>query len=216
MSVPQKRKRRNESAATRVAVHKTVVEGIPVLAENFHTQSHKARTGGNMRYRSSSSRRQAGRLGIGSGANPATTQGMRDMLLGLCFGKKTGVSTGVSAHRYIIKGIIGVSDVDRLKQRIALSDTQMAAYLGTSVATLQRKRAKNATVSFVEGDRIYRLARILAQASALFREEEAAAEWLKSPQLGLDGAIPFELIGTEAGAREVEDLLGRIEYGVIS
>ena len=48
-------------------------------------------------------------------------------------------------------------------------------------------------------------------------ESEAnARQWLNAPQFGLGGAIPLEYAGTEVGAREVEDLLGRIEYGVYS
>ena len=48
-------------------------------------------------------------------------------------------------------------------------------------------------------------------------ESEAKARcWLTSPQLGLGGAVPLEYAGTEVGAREVEELLGRIAYGVYS
>lgn len=129
---------------------------------------------------------------------------------------KHGSSDGIGMHFLIKKGVrIGV--VDDLKKRIGLTDKQMAEYLGTSSATLQRKRTtKIKEISFVEGDRLYRMKRILEKATALFRDEAAAAEWLKSPQLGLGDCIPFDLIATEAGAREVEDLLGRIEHGVIS
>jgi len=34
--------------------------------------------------------------------------------------------------------------------------------------------------------------------------------------VGLGGETPLEYAETEVGAREVEDLLGRIEYGVYS
>ena len=40
--------------------------------------------------------------------------------------------------------------------------------------------------------------------------------WLTSRQFGLGGAVPLEYAETEVGAREVEDLLGRIEHGVYS
>ena len=43
-----------------------------------------------------------------------------------------------------------------------------------------------------------------------------ARTWLAAPQHGLGGAIPLDYARTEVGAREVEDLLGRIEYGVYS
>jgi len=39
---------------------------------------------------------------------------------------------------------------------------------------------------------------------------------LNSKQHGLGGAIPINMLQTDAGSREVEELLLRIEYGVIS
>jgi putative toxin-antitoxin system antitoxin component (TIGR02293 family) len=38
---------------------------------------------------------------------------------------------------------------------------------------------------------------------------------LQTPQPGLADVHPVDLLKTEAGAREVEDLLERIEYGVV-
>ena len=45
---------------------------------------------------------------------------------------------------------------------------------------------------------------------------ESAAEWLKTPNLSLGDKTPLEYADTEVGAREVENLLGRIDYGVYS
>ncbi len=52
--------------------------------------------------------------------------------------------------------------------------------------------------------------------SSSFGGIEAARQWLKSPQRGLGGVIPLDYAQTETGAREVENLLGRIDYGVYS
>jgi putative toxin-antitoxin system antitoxin component (TIGR02293 family) len=56
----------------------------------------------------------------------------------------------------------------------------------------------------------------MGKAVEVMESEENARQWLASPQLGLGGAIPLDYATTEVGAREVEDLLGRIEYGVYS
>ena len=61
-----------------------------------------------------------------------------------------------------------------------------------------------------------RFARLLGKAVGVLESEENARQWLSSPQFGLGGAIPLEYARTEVGAREVENLLGRIEYGVYS
>jgi uncharacterized protein (DUF2384 family) len=45
------------------------------------------------------------------------------------------------------------------------------------------------------------------------QESEA---WLKHPQRGLGGAVPLDYAETEIGAREMDNLLGRIDYGVYS
>jgi putative toxin-antitoxin system antitoxin component (TIGR02293 family) len=68
----------------------------------------------------------------------------------------------------------------------------------------------------VESDRLYRLARLAALAEEVFEDLDRAREWLRQHQRGLGDRAPLDLMRTEVGAREVEDLLGRIEYGVFS
>ena len=67
-----------------------------------------------------------------------------------------------------------------------------------------------------ESDRVVRFARLMGKAIKVMESEEAARKWLNSPQVGLGGALPLEYAATEVGAREVENLLSRIEYGVYS
>ena len=50
----------------------------------------------------------------------------------------------------------------------------------------------------------------------MFESKDGAREWLKAPQFGLSGAVPLEYARTEAGARAVEDLVRRIDYGVLA
>ena len=67
----------------------------------------------------------------------------------------------------------------------------------------------------MSGERGYE--RVLGKALELFEGDSRAAErWLSSPKAGLGGAVPSELAKTEAGAREVEALIGRLEHGVFS
>lgn len=61
-----------------------------------------------------------------------------------------------------------------------------------------------------------RLARILAHARRTFGSDEAVSAWLKAPNRALGGATPLDLLETELGADEVETVLGRLDYGVIS
>jgi putative toxin-antitoxin system antitoxin component (TIGR02293 family) len=87
--------------------------------------------------------------------------------------------------------------------------------LSISKATLHRRKA-GGRLGPAESDGVVRIARLMGKAVEVMESEENARQWLTSPQLGLGGAIPLDYARTEVGAREVEDLLGRIEYGVYS
>ena len=68
----------------------------------------------------------------------------------------------------------------------------------------------------LETDRLLRFARLFGLAVDVLDSAEAAQKWLKTPARALEFASPLEFAETEVGAREVENLLGRIEYGVYS
>jgi putative toxin-antitoxin system antitoxin component (TIGR02293 family) len=57
---------------------------------------------------------------------------------------------------------------------------------------------------------------LFALAEEVLESADAARDWLRERQVGLGNRIPLELMGTEAGSREVEDLLLRIEHSVLS
>jgi putative toxin-antitoxin system antitoxin component (TIGR02293 family) len=64
--------------------------------------------------------------------------------------------------------------------------------------------------------RLYRLARIAAQAETVFENSQTATTWLKRPNRALNGRAPVDLLDTDAGTQQVAELLDRIEYGVYS
>jgi len=103
----------------------------------------------------------------------------------------------------------------RVKDALNLSDVEFGDLLGVSAKTISRLRDKRRMTAAV-GDRLYRLARIYRFASHVLEDTDNARNWLQTPQPGLGNVRPVELLKTEAGAREVEDLLGRIEYGVVA
>lgn len=104
-----------------------------------------------------------------------------------------------------------------VRQRLNLSERELAQSIGVSAKTLQRQaKAQAERLNPAQGDRLYRLARLVAIAEEVFEDQTRAHRWLREPQRGLGNRVPMELLESEAGAREVEDLLGRIEYGVFS
>lgn len=59
-----------------------------------------------------------------------------------------------------------------------------------------------------------RTAKVLEHAESVFDNEQDAVEWLSTPNPSLSGRAPLSLLDTDAGAREVDDVLTRLEFGV--
>ena len=116
--------------------------------------------------------------------------------------------------RQIQKGL-RFSELETLQNSLHMPFEQLAAKLAISRSTLQRRKAAG-RLSPDESDKVIRYSRLVRQAADLFGDIEKARAWLKHPQYGLGGAVPLDYATTEAGAREVENLLGRIKYGVYS
>lgn len=98
---------------------------------------------------------------------------------------------------------------------LKLNEDDLAKLLGISRATLHRRR-KAGRLGAPESEKLVRFAQLMARATEVLEDEEAAREWLKSPAYAFRGETPLAFSDTEIGAREVEMLLGRLEHGVFS
>jgi len=107
------------------------------------------------------------------------------------------------------------SELEALRKQLDLPLDELASKLSISRATLHRRKSAG-RLSPDESDKVMRFSRLLEQATDLFGDLERGRAWLKFPQYGLGGVVPLDYAGTEAGAREVENLLGRIKYSVYS
>src|SRR6266496_3390279 len=114
--------------------------------------------------------------------------------------------------RQIQKGL-RFSELETLQNSLEMPFEQLAAKLCISRSTLQRRKAAG-RLSPDESDKVMRFSRLLEHATNVFGDIEKARAWLKFPQHGLGGAVPLDYAETEVGAREVDNLLGRIEYSV--
>jgi putative toxin-antitoxin system antitoxin component (TIGR02293 family) len=79
------------------------------------------------------------------------------------------------------------------------------------------RRKKLGRLSPEESERLLRLGRIFERALQLYDgDRDGAREWLETTIPALGAQRPLDLVQTGPGAREVEDLIGRIEHGVVS
>jgi putative toxin-antitoxin system antitoxin component (TIGR02293 family) len=123
-------------------------------------------------------------------------------------------NSGASLAAAIEQGL-PINGLKKLTSFLGISPEKAALLLGISTATLNR-RIKAGHLASSESDRLIRFARLAGIAAQVMGSPEAGKNWLRTPQHGLGGKIPMEFARTEIGAREVENLLGRIEHGVYS
>jgi putative toxin-antitoxin system antitoxin component (TIGR02293 family) len=116
-------------------------------------------------------------------------------------------------HDRILAGL-DFGAVDNIKAHAALTDAELARLLGMGEATLRRARGARAKLDPATSDRLYRLSKVVAVAEEALEGAGNAMHWLRRAQPALGGAVPLDLLVTQAGADEVETLLRRIDVGV--
>lgn len=107
------------------------------------------------------------------------------------------------------------SEADRIAGLAGLTDIEMARILNMSVRNLHRlkpddKLARDAS------ERLLLLINLLQHGLDVFdNDTETLAEWLRSPIRELNSQSPLYLLDTTTGFGLVDDVLGRIEHGIV-
>lgn len=125
-------------------------------------------------------------------------------------------AAGASEMVLQVQAGFAFSRLEKFQKATLLPWATIAHLVGIPQRTLTRRQAEG-RLTAEESDRVLRASRVFDLAVDLFDGEvPAARQWLLNSQPGLDGAIPLEYASTEVGAREVENLIGRLEHGVIA
>ena len=106
-----------------------------------------------------------------------------------------------------------ISSFDHLCKEMDVPASLLAEVTRIAPRTLARRK-KEGRLETDESERLYRLAALYDQAIRVLGSPDAAKVWFKSPKKALSGKSPLEYSEMELGAREVEELLGRLEHGV--
>jgi putative toxin-antitoxin system antitoxin component (TIGR02293 family) len=104
----------------------------------------------------------------------------------------------------------------RLEANSGVSVALLASVIGIPERTLARRRAAG-KIEPDESERLLRLSTLFEKCVELFEGDvKSAVNWLSSPKRALNNQPPLLYARTELGAREVEDLMGRLDHGVFS
>ncbi len=82
--------------------------------------------------------------------------------------------------------------------------------------TFARRQEEMEPLTPDESDRLLRVVRVIVRAIEILGNSEKANSWLRRANKALAGKVPISLLASDLGARLVEQVLGRIEYGVYS
>lgn len=110
---------------------------------------------------------------------------------------------------------VPVDVIDEASAYLAVSKGELMKILRFSPSSLSTWAKKpEAVLPASESDRLARLARIIGLIEQALESREDAIEWLNTPVPALGLQKPVSLLGTDAGARMVENTLMRSLAGV--
>lgn len=105
--------------------------------------------------------------------------------------------------------------LENLLAGIGVASETVLDAIGLPARTMGRRKGER-RLSAAESDRVYRLARVMAHAEEALGSLDKARAWLLRPNRALGQITPLSLLDTDEGTRQVDAVLGRIEYGVWS
>ncbi len=97
-------------------------------------------------------------------------------------------------------------------KRSGFSDREIERFV-IPARTRRHRQLRKEPLTVEESDRLVRLTRIQAFAEDVFGDPRKANRWLREDLGILNGKSPLDVAQTEAGARVVEQILGKIDWG---
>ena len=114
------------------------------------------------------------------------------------------------------QGLAGL-EAGRIAGLLGVSDKEMARLLNQSVATFHRQaKAGQIRLDATTSERLLLLTRLAAYGAEVFQDQGKFTRWLRRPLRVLADHSPLDLMDSATGVQLIEDILGRIEYGVFS
>ena len=104
---------------------------------------------------------------------------------------------------------------EKLCKNLGIPEKELCRVLKIPPSTLARRK-KSGQLSFEESERVFRIGRLYDKAVEVFKKPELSRKWFKEPAWALGDVTPLDYSDTELGAKEVDDLLGRIDHGVFT
>jgi putative toxin-antitoxin system antitoxin component (TIGR02293 family) len=96
--------------------------------------------------------------------------------------------------------------------RNGFSEQEVAEYV-IPPRTRRHRKVRREPLTVDESDRLVRLTRIQTMAEDVFGDRDKANRWLRQSLGILDGRSPLDVARTDSGARLIEQILAKIDWG---
>jgi putative toxin-antitoxin system antitoxin component (TIGR02293 family) len=127
---------------------------------------------------------------------------------------KRDIRTNVDLDEAVTQGLT-YEALEHVLRSHDLEATEVYALIG-SRRTLTRKSRARSRLSPAESDRLARVVRLIGRAEEALGDRDKVHRWLRKENRSLGGKRPLDLLSSDPGALQVEQILGRIEHGIVS
>lgn len=110
---------------------------------------------------------------------------------------------------------ISYAEVRRLATQLEFTIRELATLLSMNERTMAR-RLISGSLNKVESERLLLLDALAAHGLRVFEDQGKFNRWLRRPLEILENQSPLQMLDTATGFQVVDQILGRIEYGVYS
>lgn len=123
----------------------------------------------------------------------------------------------MSLFELIAQSRSGVAHVEvrALATLLELTIREMAILLSMNERTMARRLVAG-SLNKVESERLLLLKALAGHGLRVFEDQGKFNRWLRRPSEILENQSPLQLLDTATGFQVVDQILGRIEYGVYS
>ena len=115
----------------------------------------------------------------------------------------------------IIRNRISKNDLEEFMKIAQLDCNTLSEMLAISKVTINNKKGKG-KFSIQVSAKIVELADTYSYGFKVFGDELRFNSWMFKPNAALGGLPPNKFLNTQCGIEEVKNIIGRIDYGILS
>jgi putative toxin-antitoxin system antitoxin component (TIGR02293 family) len=115
----------------------------------------------------------------------------------------------------VVKNGITKSDFTKIRNSTGLSAMYFATVTHVAARTIEKKKASD-KLSSGTSERAILIGKLYHNGEKVFGDRQKFLHWMENPNFNLDGKSPKEMIDTLTGIELVNEILIRIQHGMVA